>query len=416
MQRSKTTPVRPQRGASPDAAPAACPTIRLFRDDDWSAVSHFYESRYREGYILAQRDYFDWAFDRSPFLQDGEHGQRLVADPARPHGEHVVGVTGESPWPIQIGGERRMSQCTFNVLLDEEYRRSTLGYRLMTRAALGYPFTLAIGVRPIVPRLSARAGRVFSFEMDRWARVLDLDACERLVRASGPYAEMDDAEQTFAPVLLAEAARAPAAPAPPGARLERVERLGADWDAAWERIRPAYGVTTWRSAAFLNWRYADYPYPIYETRVLYLPDAHGGERVAGFVALREERPAFGRVLRIVDLVAEEGARGALLALVEREARRRECALVDFVAGGRADEEALAGAGYRTFDVEGWEGLLPFIMDPPKWRRQRVASLFALPAPAHYDTARYGHVPRPTAEVEAGAFYFTKGDGDLDRAF
>ncbi len=398
--KQESAPVRPQRAPTP---PAENPEIRLFREDDWPAVAHYYESRYRSGYILSHRTYFDWWFG-SPFRPDSRHGQRLVVDPTRAPEERVVGACGAVPWPLQVAGEQTAAQCLFNLLLDRQYRRGTLGYRLLSETTYDLPYTMAVGVRPIVLRLMPRVGPTLSFEMHRPVRVLDLDACRSLFEGSSVAERMGVAERTDALDALSAAAAAPCAPAPAGARLERAEGFGDEWDAAWGRIRPHYGTTTWRSAAFLNWRYTEYPYPIYEPHVL--RDADG--RAAGLVVLREEQPPFGSAVRVVDAVAEGGAMGPLLALVEEEARRRGAAFVDSVVGGRRDGAALAAAGYRELAVEGWESLLPADLNPVRWRKRRITSFLTRPGAADAE----GH---PPPEVE-GDLYFVKGDSDLDRAF
>ncbi len=399
-----TTPsaLRPRRG---DAARVR-PEIRPFREGDWPAVARYYETRYRPGYILSRRDYFDWCFG-SPHALADDHGQRLVVDESRPDGDHVVGIGGTMAWPLQAGGEQAMASCTINILLDRDYRKGTLGYRLMKEASLRFPYTVAIGVRPVVLQTIPHAGPAISFEMRRWVRVLGADTCADLARRAPSFERADASGREAALALVAEAAAASDSSAQAeGYSLERVARFGPEWDEAWAGVRAGYGTTTWRSAAFLNWRYGAYPFAIYETHVL----RDGGGRITGFVALREERPAFGAVLRVVDAVAAPGALGALLALVEAEARRRRVAFVDFMIGGRADTDALRAAGYRTLDIEEGGGcLLPADLNPVRWRDRPIAAMFCFP-PGH------GGLDDVLEEVESGSFFFTKADGDLDRAF
>ncbi len=395
--------VRPRREAPSEKKPGA--VIRSFRESDWEELTRFYQSRYRPGYILSGRAFFDWCFD-SPFRPDERHGQRLVVDEGRPEGEQIVGKIGVMLWPIQLGGKRVLAQCPFNTYLDEDYRKGLLAYRLLTGAHFDLPYTMALNVKPEVIRMLMlrRAGEKYSWLMRRPIRVLDAEACAEIV-ASSPHIEgMAETERADTLAAVAEAA-APAAPAPEGSRLERVERFGEEWDAAWERIRTRYGVTAWRDAAFLNWRYADYPFEIYETHALRSADG----RITGFVALREETPPFGTVLRIVDYVAEDGADAALLAHVEAVARERGAAFIDYVCSGRLSEEALAEAGYREWEPAEGESLFPMDFNPLRWRTHKIGGFFGLP------DIDDGADPT-NQEMLGGDFYFIKGDADLDRAF
>ncbi len=91
--------------------------------------------------------------------------------------------------------------------------------------------------------------------------------------------------------------------------------------------------------------------------------------------------------------------------------------MDYLSGGRADEERLERAGYRTLNAEGWEGLLPADLNPPRWRKRPITSFVGFyDYKGGFDPRVGSSLEHSTAQAEAGAFYFVKGDADLDRAF
>ncbi len=301
--------------------------IRAFEEDDWERLVRYYEAYNGSGYVLTHRPFFDWCF-ASPFRPDGRHGQRILFATDRSGRRRIVGGCGLMPWPLQVGGERVLGQCPVNLHLNAPYRGRGLGQALLEAASYDLPVTYAGGARPVTFPMFRRFGASLVTRMHRAVRVLDAEVCGGVVRSSPSFMEMDPAVRRRALAAVNAAAEAPGGSAA-GFGLERAARFGPEWDEAWAGVRAGYGTTTWRSAAFLNWRYGAYPFAIYETHVL----RDGGGRITGFVALREERPAFGAVLRVVDAVAAPGALGALLALVEAEARRRRVAFVDVLSAG-----------------------------------------------------------------------------------
>ncbi len=377
---------------APSEAAASALGVHAFREESWGEVAAYYERRYGAGYVLARRPFFDWCF-ASPFQPAGHHGQRLVVDAERLPGERIVGSCGVMVWPLQVGGARVLGQCPVNLFLDEEYRGSGIGQALLESTVVFPTMTYASGARPVTRVLLERFGAAHVTKMRRFVRVFDAETCSDLA-ASSPAAERGDPGRA---AVLADAGAPAAGGAPPSMHLERVQRFGPEWDTAWEAIRTGYGATAWRDAAFLNWRYADYPFDIYEAYLLRREGA-----VVGFAALRVEQPAFGPVARVVDAVAVPGALGPLLGLVGEVACQRGAVFVDYLVAGAVDEGAVRRAGYRELGGAEGGGYLPLDLNPPRWRDMNVV----VHSPYQADLAD---------EVARGDFYFVKGDSDQDRA-
>ena len=181
--------------------------------------------------------------------------------------------------------------------------------------------------------------------------------------------------------------------------MERVSRFDSTWDDAWDELRSVYGLTTWRSATFLNWRYIDYPYALYQCFV-----TRDGSLVTGMIALRLETPAMGNVVRIVDLVAKPGGTESLLLQAEAFARSHNGVFIDYVQGRPREVSLLNRAGYDEFaDAQG-VGFIPMDLNPMRYRQMRCLITFVDP-----------DRKLRSSEIEKGSFYFVKGDGDQDRA-
>jgi hypothetical protein len=185
----------------------------------------------------------------------------------------------------------------------------------------------------------------------------------------------------------------------PSLIIQRQERFDPSWDEAWEEIRQGYGFTTWRTSAFLNWRYIDYPVPLYTCLV-----ARDTARLAGLIVLRIETPPSGTIVRIVDLVAVGQAHQDLLAAAEQVAREHTAIFVDYMVAGELNETPLAEAGYQEFSAMNGAMLLPVDFAPIRHRDSILGQVTCLD---RNDPA--------CTDFDQGHYYFVKGDGDQDRA-
>lgn len=126
-----------------------------------------------------------------------------------------------------------------------------------------------------------------------------------------------------------------------GVRIEQLEGFDARTDALWDSIRPSFDVIRDRSAAYLNWRYAD---------------PRAGESVILGVRDRDQLLGFGvfkrsgSTARVMDLLfhrSHTSVGAALLAAGAREMRRAGArSLVGWMPVGHHAEAALEGAGLR----------------------------------------------------------------------
>ena len=359
---------------------------RAFRESDWPEMVRFYERCYRPRYVFTDRRFFEWNF-HSPLRPDGRCGQHLALC-----GPEIVGIMGAIAWPLQVAGRPALGEYNVNLLVDERHRGHRLSERLLDLACSGYPYSISSGYTLRSRSLYERRGRVHGWQMRRFVKAVDPDGMRRLLQAGHEWETMPPERQRALLDLIDESA---AVSGRASRRLPRIQRFGSEWDRTWERLRGRYGFTTWRGAAFLNWRYIDYPYPLYT--------CHADEDA--LVVVRVEPTLAGPVMRLVDLVCTEGADREALAFVSELAVRQGVTMIDYLAVGGPHEAAAAAAGYRELE-NGEAESMPLPMDfAPMRNRPRMRLLALL-----LDDGGPGD-----SQLARGDCYFVKGDGDQDRA-
>ncbi len=97
-----------------------------------------------------------------------------------------------------------------------------------------------------------------------------------------------------------------------GFEAEEIAGFGADFDRLWQDAHTGYTIVHRRDAAYLNWRYRDFPLARYRTFLL-----RRGERPAGYVVTRLEEDGGRRNLLIVDIFCASGAGDVYAALLGR---------------------------------------------------------------------------------------------------
>lgn len=166
-------------------------------------------------------------------------------------------------------------------------------------------------------------------------------------------------------------------------RVERVTRFGAEWDAFYRRVAPAYGVLARRDAQRLAWRYGARPGHEYQVFA-----ARRGRRLQGWAVLRQQRDTTGAIqLEWGDVLVDPAVPGVTAALLEAAA---------FATLGSAGQVSIAG----------W-----FPARPAWW----VAELRALgfePAAHAQGLALVGALFEPAFEPYWLRAYYTQGDSDL----
>ncbi|MBU0595263.1 GNAT family N-acetyltransferase [Candidatus Bipolaricaulota bacterium] len=351
----------------------------------------FYRQHYRPDYVFTHRAFFDWNF-ASPYQADGRSGQRLAV-----LGSRIVGIMGVLPWPLQVAGQELLGEYNINLFVDPLHRGQSLGSALLENVSTGYRCSLSNGYKSETLSMYQRLGSVAHWRMSRFVKVLDHRQVRQALRDAPRFIELGEREKVAAVDLATTSAQKRLAP--PSLSFTEVTRFGDDWDTAWQRLRRRYGLTTWRSSRFLNWRYIDYPYPLYTCLA-----GSDGKSIQAAVVLRREASSYGPIVRIVDSVSAEGLELDGFAIAEQFSRGTGAVLIDYVASGRIATSSLQDAGYVDLRSSDGATLLPMDFNPRRYRDSiLVLGMFRDPDDPGL------------AELNDGQYYIVKGDGDQDRA-
>ncbi|GAB4284483.1 MAG: hypothetical protein Kow0058_03600 [Roseovarius sp.] len=93
-------------------------------------------------------------------------------------------------------------------------------------------------------------------------------------------------------------------------RLAPVDSFGPEFDRLWEDARHGYPLILRRDAAYLNWRYRDFPMGGYRCLA-----ARAGDRLVGYVVTRLSERDGRREMQVSDIFCARGARATFRALL-----------------------------------------------------------------------------------------------------
>ena len=361
------------------------------RPRDVPHLGELIERHWRAGHVMGRDPVlYAWQF-RHPGRPAG-----LSVLLAR-RGDQLLGHLGLIPGDFNLHGQRLTGAWASLWFVASEIEGGGAGVALMRKAQEEAGSVLGcLRYNHIAGRLYGALGFHLWPATPRWVGMGQPEALAGLLA---------DSPQPYAPQLsqaLADA-RAGAGLAPAG-DLEVVDWTDGDaqaWDQTWlEDLAPA-GLGAWLDAEFLAWRYVEHPVFKYHLRLARRP---GRGRVLGLMVYRLQELA-GRpqkVLRLVELLALDQARDALLADLAAQAARPGVALVDFHCTSQELAPALTRAGLVRED--GLPELLPSLFQPLDYRREALpGALWASP-----------QVGKASQLFSDPALYLTRGQSDQDR--
>jgi hypothetical protein len=339
------------------------------------SLREFLARVYRPGYILCRDErLFNWQFGEAT-NGDGSayHLKLALLD------DQTVGCLGYVPVDVSLRGRIVPGVWLINWMVDPLQRQLGLGPLLMREVTGEFVVALNVGPNKDARDILSRMGWTDFGELARYVCVLDVQAAGKLTRTG----------KLQWPAVAA--------------RLEKghpvittlVTSFGDDatqlWEAVWGR-----SAGTYRSAEFLNRRYAEHPtfkYRLHELRQK--------GRLRGLAVLRVEqvKDVSIRVGRILEFVSFPDVEEYLLQGVLDDALSQGVAVVDFFCSSRSMSEVMTQHGFLPGEDEA-AAQLPTLFQPIDWKRQSI------PFMAYLRNA-------PDA-LEVNDWYVTKGDGDQDR--
>ena len=354
-------------------------TVRPGRPEDEQSIGALLDRIFDDPRPLEQRRrLWKWRYDDNPAKTDAFPGF-LVAE----QGGEIVGVHGLAPLRMKIGETVLTASCSCDLAADPKARAAGMRIKLAALSPDLSPLhistsanepankiTLALGgkeapggrrrlIKPL--RVSGLLGRALKAKMGALAAVAAL---------VGKPADW----------LLA-LGRLGSRPSVPGATVEVLSGFDERFDRLWQRMAGDYPVIMVRDAAYLNWRYAEYPFAGIESIAL-----SKGDEVLGLAvwhrSIDEDGLPFAALLELMTPRGETAVSARLLAEVIRR------------AGG-------AGAHYitaRTCDSE-----LEALMLRRGFKIRE----------AHYSPVTYKSNTDIPEDVLSGAgnWYMSLGDGD-----
>jgi hypothetical protein len=272
-------------------------------------------------------------------------------------------------------------------MVDSEHRHLGLGPLMMREVVRRFDVTLNAGPNPAARQMLARMGWWSYGDLPRHVAVLD----ERAARTLTAGGELSWPAASLAAARTIDLVSSGA--------VTSVDRFDDSATRLWERLRASRSIGgTRRSAAFLNWRYADHP--MFRYRMFVERDA--GE-ITGLAVYRLEdvKDMPVRIARLVEYLEEargEPGGSPLLGQVLANARAAGAVLMDFFCSDGEQAPGFAQHG--------------FLEDPDK-----VSTFPVLFQPIDRGRTGIWFMANPGREADTAStvhWYVTKGDADQDR--
>jgi hypothetical protein len=135
-------------------------------------------------------------------------------------------------------------------------------------------------------------------------------------------------------------------PSAPNAEVKPIERFDARFDRFWSAISHQHQIMVVRDAAYLNWRYAEYPFPGIRSFGLYRSGA-----LLGFAVIHrsvyDDMPPFAALLELYVLSSEPSAYEHLLGHLVRESVSAGTHYIAARCSTPEEEAILTGRGFRV---------------------------------------------------------------------
>jgi len=299
--------------------------LRQARLSDEPQVRRFLEIFYTARFRTKYPNRWQWQFVNNPFVPRHTLPVWLALD-----GENVVGQLSLQYSPIWIKGRTQLGAWGVDFGVLPSYRGQGLGFRLQALVAQSVPWLLSAVMDRSAVRIKERLGFIKGPKVQHFRRFCHLSGADILrylffktrSRARAwrvgirVFGQQLGGVSALAAMLRTANSRYAALKARPHAanslQIEEFDTFGSEFDKLWEESRAAYGMTTARTAEYLNWRYVECPDLQYRKF-----RASDGSGVTGFLVLRERNLPELKSVRIVDLFCRPPALSTMENLLQR---------------------------------------------------------------------------------------------------
>jgi hypothetical protein len=363
-------------------------------------VGEFYHKHWKNDHVLYRdRRLLLWLYHDSAYARSC--GTGLTAKAAF-EADRMIGIYIYIPFCLNLYGDRKRGCFLSAWWVDPENRNSPLGLRLLHELQFRSGFDACIaGINTAVSqRLYERMGWAAHRVVPRLIFVLDDVLLRDLINERGLRSSLFESAQHALPLqecLRSGSDTASFEIAEP-ASFDEFPR--AEWDEFyWKQAAPDnFGAA--RETDFLQWRYGDSPVFRYRTFL-----ARRSGSLVGIAITREERVRDSNVnlVRLIDLVGEPAAAGALLSSVIHAGRQIGAAFVDFFCANEKLAQQLKTLGFvdarEPASEQYW---IPYLFQPIDHSRMSLSC-------AWWVKGMDMRAARSTTDI-----YLTKGDHEFDR--
>lgn len=291
---------------------------RPYQPGDEQAITALYENVFQ---IPMSMERWMWRYGNNPTGQ-------IAIELAAADDQRIVGQYAVMPVAMKVGDDEAVASLSLDTMVHSEFR----GQRMFTKLADALYERLAAEGMPLVygfPNSQSYPGFVKHLG---WH-----DLVEHLPVFVRPLKFSKLLAKTVPSGLLAQIAAPPARLVyrlvyRPGCKssanlqLRALDAFDARSDRLWAAARDTAAVLIRRDQAYLNWRYVNHP-----DRTYSILAAERGDTLVGYVVAVEQEIAGMAGLFITDLLADPAhsdVPAALIAAVVRQARQRDCDLVN----------------------------------------------------------------------------------------
>ncbi len=168
----------------------------------------------------------------------------------------------------------------------------------------------------------------------------------------------------------------------------------ADFDRFWRTAREQYPITVERTFQYLDWRFFQNPLK-YE-----ILSAYRDSELQGYIIWRVEAITGFKIARVVDFIALPKSEDILVQALFIKLNQQKIDAADFFSSGNFHIAALERNGFFNIIGTAFEDV-PSLFNPLSDRKNYINF--------------WMHIRNPNMEPDPSDCYFTKAEGDQDRA-
>jgi hypothetical protein len=371
--------------------------IRDLRLDEISIAAQFFHERWRPNHIFYRNnELLRWMFHDSPAAS--QWSDRLTIKVAF-DSDAIVGFFGYIPFFYNHYGKQQIGIHLSTWWVDPEYRRGTLGMRLLHELQHQKDFNICIAgmITPVAMKLYGVMRWQVVNNIPRWVLPLNQSALLKMLPEQGRDV-YKNAKTLFEKSVVSHRGVPSNGLSVRTLSLHELEAL--EWDDIYWRTLAPICMSPARVTSALIWRYESVPIFRYKTLAVF----RDGE-ICGLLVYRLEqvKDRDEYIMRIVDIVCQAKAVLTLLDALVASAQAQNVALVDFFCTHAMYDADLKKCGFiNDCSPDGQDYCYPYLFQPLDVNNLKL------------NTAWWIKDVDMQSSATRDNFFLTKGDYEFDR--